>query len=305
MLNRKMDRAVIAALAVAAASLSAFAVDAPPTEQVNQATADITSQDAQRMNAAVTKIRAWVKTTWVPQDLWRTWLPALKQAGRYQQVADIALEGILARPGAKEVTPLFLLRIRALLALNENDAALQAAKSCYNDCEYKTTPEVVLLVAECLTRASGTDKDLGAQFKAEQVAASLPLAQGEQNPLSGTPAILKSIIIDATPYENEIDKRQFKTNRPIERCYYANMLLIGDRAADAEVVFRDVFMNAATQEDYVMAAEGVAKALRAEDGTIARSNAFLASIQPTASMQAMVKKSPPPARPTAKEQNLP
>ncbi len=97
--------------------------------------------------------RALVKTTWAPQDLWRTWLLALNQAGASTSRWRIPLEGILGRPGAKEVTPLFLLRIRALLALNKNDEAMQAAKSCYNDCEYSSTPQVVLLVAECSSAA--------------------------------------------------------------------------------------------------------------------------------------------------------
>jgi hypothetical protein len=61
--------------------------------------------------------------------------------------------------------------------------------------------------------------------------------------------------------------------------------LIADKSAEAEALFRELYQSAGTQQDLATATEGLARSLRAEDGTLARANAWLLSLQQASAPQ--------------------
>jgi hypothetical protein len=125
------------------------------------------------MDAAVKNVRVWVDGGWVSRDPWAKWIPELSKAGRNQDVADLALLGILGRPSSDSSVPLMEYRARALLALSKSSLALTAAKSYYNLCDMKLTPQAVGLVGQCLAKAHPEDADIAKRFREEQANASM------------------------------------------------------------------------------------------------------------------------------------
>jgi hypothetical protein len=275
-------------IAVALCGLCAqvFAQKAPPKAEWDKASADIGGTDDTARAAATAKVRVWIAGGWVSMDLWRHWLPALVKAGKHADVADLAMEGLLRRPGPEGITPLLDFRLKALLALDRTDEALRAAKSYYNVCDLKYTAGAVETLALVLARTHPDDLEIARRFRAEQAAA----AAGR--PPAG-PSTLAEIKVDASLYKGALDQLSLKT-RFSDRVGYAHLLLAADRGQDAEKVFRELFQIASNQADLTTAAEGIAKALRAQDGNVARANAWLVTFQQHASTQPAP--APAPAR---------
>jgi hypothetical protein len=228
----------------------------------------------------------------VSADLWRKWLPALVQAGKHQEVADLALLGVLGRPGADAMAPLLEFRANALLALRTpgGQDALAAAKSYYNACDLKLTAKAVDLVALAIARAHPEDLEAARRFKAEQAAAAAGGGSSGQNAVAGGQtgegggSILGGVVIDAGPYAAALAKWAGKTKFN-DRASYANLLLAADKGKEAEAAYRELFQLAATQDELAVAAEGIAKALRAQDGNVGRANAWLVAFQRHAATQ--------------------
>jgi hypothetical protein len=253
-----------------------------PNADIDQMTADITGSNTAGIDSGVANLRAGIKTGWVSANLWQTWLPALAKDKRYDDVMDLTMLGIENRPETAAIGPILEIRAQTLLVENKPDEALAAAKSYYNACAFRDTTKAVDLVAQCLAKARATDTEIGRKFRSEQLAASLPAdadAPAGPDVAYGEP-ILKGVTIDASIWETAIQTWAAKTDRASDRGGYANLLLAADRGKEAEAVFREIYLSAASNEDYVIGAEGIARALRTEDGTIARSNAWLASIEP-------------------------
>jgi hypothetical protein len=283
--QRKIFDVCVAAVTLTALFWAAPVRAATPSQaDIDQMTADFTGTDAAGIDSATQSLRDGIKSGWVSANLWMTWLPALVKDKRYDDVMDLSMLGIANRPDTAAITPLLEIRVQALLAQNKADDALSAAKSYYNACAYRQTTGAVDLLAQCLTKARPTDADIARRFRSEQAAASVPLAGAAPTdaPTPDAGPILKGITIDEKPWDAAIQTWSSKTTKAADRGGYANLLLAADRGKEAEAVFREIYMSATTNEDYVTGAEGIAKSLRAEDWTVARSNAWLASIEPVA-----------------------
>src|SRR4051812_15968362 len=102
-------------------------------------------------DTAVNQVKVWIKGGWVSSDLWRKWIPALVNTPTTnQQIADLALMGMLGRAEPAAIVPLAEFRFKALFALNKPgpngpDELLAAAKSYYNVCDIKYTANAVTL----------------------------------------------------------------------------------------------------------------------------------------------------------------
>src|SRR5271163_4013169 len=77
-------------------------------------TTEIKSGNGAQIGQALAQIKAWINDDRVQAQLFHDWIPALVNDQRYQDAADLALAGALARPEIRFITPLMLLRTRAL-----------------------------------------------------------------------------------------------------------------------------------------------------------------------------------------------
>jgi hypothetical protein len=272
----------------------ALARISPPSKaETDTVVTELKSTDSSQIDTAVKQIHDWITAGTVSQDLWRTWLPQLVKDNRNQNVADLALAGIMGRPGPEAITPLLEFRINALLALNQNDDALAAAKSYYNVCDLKYTAHAIDLVGLCLARTHPDDPEIVRRWKAEQSAASTsspqaaatgsPQAAGSNTSATTQPSgMLSEVKVDSSLYDAAIQTWLGKNKRIADRICYGDLLLAADKSADAEKLFKECYQLATTPDELAKSTEGIAKSLRAEDGNIGRANAWLAALQQAA-----------------------
>lgn len=269
------QHACLTILTLALLPLTALAQKAPPQAEWDKATADVTGMDAAAIDAAALKIRGWVAGGWVSRDLWATWVPALTKAGRHQDVADLAVLGVLGRPIPESIMTLYDARVQSLLALGRPHEALAAAKSYYNACDLTMTGHAVDLVAQSLAKAHPEDAGIADRFKAEQTQASGGTVDKTRKP------VLQSVQFDVfqrLSYDAAVKIWSAKNTRFTDRVAYGHLLLVADKSADAEKLFRDLYQVATTQDELTQATEGIAKAIRAQDGNLARANKWLAAL---------------------------
>jgi hypothetical protein len=250
----------------------------PSQAEVDAVTAEIT---AGSIGPALEKIHAWVDGDEVPWALWHDWLPMLMDGGRNQDAADLALEAVVTRPDTEYVAHLMECRTKALINLEKPQEALQAAKGYYNVCSLANTSDAISLVGICLAKAHPEDLEIVRRFKKQQAAASQMQNDGDSataSPPPGNGSMLKSVKIDSAVYEDGLKEWATKTDFD-QRVNYANLLLISDRCADAEQIFRELYQTADSDQNLQVAMDGIARTLRAEDGDVARTNAWLISLQ--------------------------
>jgi len=230
----------------------------------------------------VQDIQSRIDTGSISYDLWRIWLPALMNTNHFSEVADLSLSASLARPGIEAIEPCMEFRAKALLAMGKANEALSAAKSYYNVCQLKNTGNALTLVSTCLSATHPDNPSQGQEFRYQQVMASAS-AYGTTQP-SAEVSILKSIMIDPAPYETQINAYSRRLEFA-EGIAYGNLLLAADRTSEAESAFRKLFKSADSQARLTQAIDGIARSLRAEDGNVARANAWLLSLQHATAMR--------------------
>jgi hypothetical protein len=131
------------------------------------------------------------------------------------------------------------------------------------------------------------DPDVGRKFRSDQAVEAAPAAQSPDNnsnnatatTQSATDLTLKSITIDPSVYNMAIKDWSQRSVEFADQVSYGNVLLAADQAQNAEKVFRELYRLAATQKELTTATEGIARSMRAEDGNVARANAWLLSLQ--------------------------
>jgi tetratricopeptide (TPR) repeat protein len=90
--------------------------------------------------------------------------------------------------------------------------------------------------------------------------------------------ILASIEIDPKPYEQAIEKLRGRND--YDSLYgLGNLLLLSGRATEAREVFERI-VKIAPPKEIPYATEGLAKAIKAEDGAVGRANQFILSVRP-------------------------
>lgn len=252
----------------------------PSKEAYNQATSILKGDDAQQIDSCVIQIRRWISGNRVAPDLAFKWLPSLMAKKRYQEVAELALTGMVARPEQKFLDRLPPLRAKALNALDKPDDALQAALVYYNVCSMKETPAAIDLLEVCLIKAHPEDPAYGRRFRSEQLLLAGNTGAGT-NEAGGKRSMLKGLPIDPAPFTAAVErwKEKASSGKASDISSYANLLLTADRAAEAEKCFRTLFEIAGTQEELDIATEGIARSIRAQDGDVARANAWLRSLE--------------------------
>ena len=213
------------------------------------------------------------------------WLRELTKQKRYADVEKVAVETMGKFPYNHNVMETMLeRRILAKLEQGKPEEALMLAKSLYNVCSMSKTDRVIDLVCECLR---GVHKDKNPeeavkQFKLQQsLGASAPATEQAAAEAREKQTILKSIKVDVDPYQTAIAAAE-KTFKDLDGLFAkGNLLLLADKPAEARVLFEQA-RKSATENDIAISVEGVARAMRAEDGYAGRANAWAKPLMPAA-----------------------
>lgn len=283
-----------ASLVILPAVLLAQVMKTPPAEETAAMDTDMAGTDAAAKAAATEKLKGWVKGGYVSDHLWRNWVPALQKDGKNEDAAALCLDGFLHRPDPAAAYTLLTFRYQALTALGKNEDALAAAKSYFNVVQMTQTQRGLDAIIGLLPKVHPEDPAIVQKFRAEQADA----AAGRPAPET---SIMKSIKIDATIYEDALKEYKAKTDVR-GKISYGDLLLAADKGEEAEKVFREVY-TVATATDLTNAAEGIAKALRAQDGNAVRAAAWYKDIQ--ASLATQAGTSPPATRATTRAASAP
>jgi tetratricopeptide (TPR) repeat protein len=166
------------------------------------------------------------------------------------------------------------------MAQGQYEMALSEAKSLYNVSALAKTSDAVKLMASVLAKARGYA--IADQFRREQSSNKLShLGLGATGPGGG---ILRTIAVDSSIYEKAIQQRQDKTDNLDSVIGCGNLLLLADRPRDAQECFEFALQLAARGKDGKLAKmriaiEGIARAIRDEDGSALRADAFVMSMK--------------------------
>jgi hypothetical protein len=188
---------------------------------------------------------------------------------------------ILSAPqDAYALDELLRLRINLLLSLHRNDEGLAQAKGLFNICPMQNTEAALLLLAQCLNTARGNDSgDVDRLITEQRAALAAPLT--EHSTTTPTSPTLKTIAIDPAPYTPAFRKFLLPSGAlPLnfqDLLAVGNLYLLADQPTNALNAFRHL-QALATPDQLRTANEGIARALRAQDGTLARANAFAAAL---------------------------
>jgi hypothetical protein len=228
------------------------------------------------------------------------YLTALMNSKHFAEADRLALEGIVSWPqDLGSVQFLLIIRIQAMLALGNPDAALQDAKSLYNVSSMNDLPQAMLLVAQCLNAGHPKDLAWAERFRQEQVAGAIfdghivvqadgdpnrppvlepaPATRPATQPDVGAATVLASIHIADPAYSNTLE--HFFGEDYGSLCGRGNLLLLADRTAEAKVIF-DRAYSVGAQQNLADATENIARCMKAEDGGVARANAWILSLRP-------------------------
>jgi tetratricopeptide (TPR) repeat protein len=269
---------------------------APATQQIitgvqaDRLAKQLSAADSDARNQAASTITSMVHTdpAGAARQFAARWATALLNAHRYQELADCGQTIALVVPkeplDMNAMETVLRTRALALVRLRKGPEALVAAKSYYNFVRLKNTPEAVDLVIQALSISPDT-VGLVPAFRQEQTSATAATTKQSDAHLS---RILKSISIDAAPYQSVVDSLTQEAKELHGLPYYrtliarGNRLLMADRADEAFTYFKEAYRMCRQyypryfkEAQLAAAAESVARALRAQDGTVARANAFL------------------------------
>ena len=205
------------------------------------------------------------------------WLHELIGLKRFDEIEDFAVAAINERP-----TDLRLIeacqqsRIRAKLLAHKPREALPLAKSLYDVCGMSSTSKAIDLIAECLydINASGDPAGAVKRFKLQQIhgAATTQPSGADDNTLS-------QIQMDPKQYAPGLQHVELVDNSWDAALGKGNLLLLAGQAKEAAKVFEKAYALA-SDSNLAAATEAMARAMRAEDGTVGRANAWILSLRP-------------------------
>lgn len=218
-----------------------------------------------------------------PTGIYRLHIPGyLVERGDFADAADLCLDCINGQPDRVDRLEYFFdIRVKALLALGKNVEALSAAKSYYNVASIKSTPKVIDTVSQCLAAAYPDDPGMARRFTLQQFAGASSLSADEATAALGRP-VLAMVKVDSTLYTGRGLSGRNRTGQSIG---HANVLLLADHPDEA-LDMLTALCKSTVEATQVEAKEGVARALKAQSGSVAPANAYfekwgLVSQQPT------------------------
>jgi len=210
----------------------------------------------------------------------KLWMQSLIADGAFGEVDEFAIAGSIAV--ARDTWPIEQLqrsRVTVLRQAGKHKEALAAAKALFNVSGLGSTQACIRELSDCLRAAYPADPGIVYRFKLQQLAGAQTDPEERRKALAGLGEdILAGIAIDPQPYEAAIEK--LRDRGDYDSLYgLGNLLLLAGRTKEAEEVFERVYKIAPPKET-AYATEGLAKAMKAADGSIGRCNAFILSVRP-------------------------
>lgn len=237
---------------------------------------ELSSSDPVRQEAALTAVRHAIDTDPynAVRSMRKSWLPALWQAQALDPIADLSLRAILAKPTSTWYDAYLMQnRVTALLRAGKSEQALSEAKGLFNIVPLKDSGSAMLLLVDCLTAARPNQPEVVDLFKKEQAAGA-----GTSDASPST--VLASIKVDPAVYLAAIKKLSPEDDR--YHTGQCNLLLLADRPTDARKILEQGLATAKSPKAKYYSTLDVARAMKAEDGTVGRANAWLKANQPVA-----------------------
>jgi tetratricopeptide (TPR) repeat protein len=215
------------------------------------------------------------------------WLKPLIALKRYDEIETLASTELqnLANDSAC-CSAMQCCRVEALLAAGKYEEALVAAKAYYNVATLAETERAINLFAEALAHTRGKDDpEIVRRFKQQQIddaeapttAPATTVPAGESTTLSSD-SILNSIALDPAPYEQRIAAYQHTRQNHNALWAQGNLLLVSGKPAEARQCFEKAF-DVAPPDKWPAAIENIARAIRAEDGSVGRANAYILALR--------------------------
>ena len=193
------------------------------------------------------------------------WLKPLQDAGHYNLIERFCKCAILTSADRVDDLEFFQeARVRAFLAARKPQEALSLAKALFNVSRMGNTDKALKLLTQCVQAANPDNLKPVLRLAREQ----------RRGAAAGSPSgLLSSVTIDGGAYLALIDQLSKKDDSR-SRIATGNLLLLAGRASEARALFEKI----AKGHDWLEYHENVARAMRAEDGTIGRANAYLLAL---------------------------
>ena len=172
---------------------------AGPKAELQRLTAEVTSNDPERVKAAVPQLWALLhqcKKNTVLVHIVDDCVLQLIRAKAYEGIDEIIQEYAVAYPAGCD--RLLKARVTALLGLGKKEEALAAAKTYFNYVPLGRTMEAINFLSQTLVVARPDDKDIVRRFKQEQLA-------GSQTQPAAKQTVLDSIKIDGQVFQKAAD----------------------------------------------------------------------------------------------------
>ena len=202
------------------------------------------------------------------------------EAQRYEDIVRAAEQVVLTYPQFTQTAEQMMAwRSRALSRLGRHAEALGSAKACFNVARMEYVDEAVALLSEVIEacdastlRKLGLPPGVSASEAARRFRWQM-LDQAEDGVVEDPVVLLERIACDGRWVANALALREQDTwyGSLLEQ---GNLLLIADRPVEALEVFEQAYA-AAPPERLAEISEAVARALKACDGGIHRSNQWL------------------------------
>jgi hypothetical protein len=250
-----------------------------PTHDQRRIMAEIASPDPKRVQAEIDQLRTTLTNDpgFVINLMRGPLLRSLIDHDHFQEAADLATQGVLWNLGdVGSIQQLQRFRIEALLRAHQPTEAVAAAKSLFNVCSLHDTEQMLQVLAETIDAAHPTDPNAAQPLADSEMAGAV--ARDESTAI---PSPFEKALPGDAAFRSSADRRQpgaylIPTDDWGQINSQVNLLLLADEPAEAVKLLRSVrqsnrFVNHRDVD------EALARAIRAEDGTIGRANAFIAA----------------------------
>jgi hypothetical protein len=250
-----------------------------------------------------------------------SWAGPMIDNKQYDDVEKLTIRAIVTRDSDSEIIEsLQRARVMAFMAEGNYPQALKEAKSYYNVVSLSGTGDAISLLTQILLK---TDPSAAVRFQTEQMVGAQAAGGATTQPASLTSlntdppppqeaaakgSVLKSIQVDsdvyAKPIASLLAKQNAKGQHSYNRIARGNLLLLADEPSEALASFLAACPMARGEKNTRDAVEGVARAMRAQDGNVARANAFVLSLREDPSVQGAGLVSHAKAAPTVEDFRL-
>jgi hypothetical protein len=251
---------------------------------------DLRSDDPARQAAAIEVLKE-PKLPYNRSYLHSAWLEPLLNLKQYDLALELSDRGLQADCSKEFVVPdMTWCRVKTLLAAGKYEDALSAGKSYYNSCEMNKTRDAIGLIGEALANLHSKDEpDIVHRFRQQQEAlAKAP--DSVDGPPVALPAdlgdnILAAIKIDSNRYDGFIKKASQGPISYGSLSAQGYLLLAADRGKEAQRAFQTA-ADMATDKQLPECISNIARAIRAQDGSVGRANAYILSLRKPAPQKA-------------------